>query len=37
MYQITRQWSTYVSVSKNWHPMAAMGGNASEIKMVIHN
>jgi hypothetical protein len=34
LYHVTREWTTYVNISKNWHPMAAMGGSGSEVKMV---
>ena len=34
LYNISRQWTSYLSLSKNWHPMAAMGGQGSEVKMV---
>lgn len=34
LWQITKEWSTYITFSRNWHPMASMGGNAEELKMV---
>lgn len=35
LYNITRDWTTYINFSKNWHPMAAMGGGGdAELKMV---
>ncbi len=35
LYQITKNWNSYISVSKNWHPMAAMSeGGSAECKMV---
>ena len=34
LYQATKNWSIYFSLSKNWHPMAMMSGHSTEIKMV---
>ena len=35
-YQINKNWNSYITLSKNWHPMAAMSeGGATEVKMVI--
>ena len=37
LYQPFKNWSSYVTLSKNWHPMAMMSGHSTEIKMVTIN
>ncbi len=36
LIQATRLWNIHLTVSKNWHPMAAMSEGGAELKMVIN-
>lgn len=34
LYKFNKSLDVFVSVSKNWHPMASMGAGSSELKSV---